>query len=419
MKIIKRKNNECYLGNPTPGVINGEAGTADIWDNIVKVKGYKKSKIKKNKINKLIVEKNLYNNMIDKKDAAKISMLIEKYGAKTVKNKINEAFKSSKMNKYAKDIEDEHRSAKDVAVANRKERMDQAYKYHYKGDVDKIDGIHVYPWSKGKADRDAYEYDVRRIQQEYDTEIDSIIPNFKDLFKIYGMQFVDWSRVEDIDFTEYDIPQAALKFTRGNYFYKFIVFWEDENGKIAAITHGTDVIWARGIRRHVMHSLKAKDILDNLTIDKAYVVNVKNKNNRHEIRYKRQSAQQGMLLNTPEQNAKIIANNIERYKSIIAKNNISKFDDVDRNVRNAMKDIYRFIGNEANFDDNFADIEKLQKLSGNLLSEYKVFLRYKSYVENEDGTWFNTDKKISSMNEYRKTINVIIGEIDIIIYGKK
>ena len=83
------KNYECYLGNPIPGDINGDVGSADLWQSNFKIQKQSnkikgKNKYKNNKRNKM---KNL-------NDKNVLNALIEKYSVDGVLNAIDKLTES-------------------------------------------------------------------------------------------------------------------------------------------------------------------------------------------------------------------------------------------------------------------------------------------------------------------------------------
>jgi len=93
MKNIVKLNNECYLGNPTPGEIDGECGTADLWTPNFKVQ--KQIQSIKNKY------KNKKTKMKNFNDKEVLEALASKYGADKIKNFINEYNKSDIADDYS------------------------------------------------------------------------------------------------------------------------------------------------------------------------------------------------------------------------------------------------------------------------------------------------------------------------------
>lgn len=80
-------NNECYLGNPIPGEVDGDFGTADLWTSNFKVQKQSKQ-IKNNKYkNKKVKMKNL-------NDKKVLNALIEKYSVNGVLNAIDKLTES-------------------------------------------------------------------------------------------------------------------------------------------------------------------------------------------------------------------------------------------------------------------------------------------------------------------------------------
>lgn len=87
MKI--RRNNECYLGNPsTPADING-VGSADVWEPVTKIQT-KAYKIKNKYKNKKVKMKNL-------NDKKLLNQLVEKYTANGVLSAINRLYENEEF----------------------------------------------------------------------------------------------------------------------------------------------------------------------------------------------------------------------------------------------------------------------------------------------------------------------------------
>ena len=343
--------------------------------------------------------------------------LVAKYGKEEVLNTINEAFKSSQLNKFAKSIKDERREEKAGADARRMERNDKAYRFHYKGedvDMDKY-FFGMDSRNQGTANKDAYLRTGEDVQREYERELRDIIPSLDDLFDKYGANFIKWSEIEDTDFDGPFEPQYAGKYTRDSYNMQKVVFWVFKDGRVAAISTGKNVIYARDMfksfsgGRRSIYGVAAKDLATDNRIDKVYVINLKGKSDltdRYALHNKRVLSRRDRIENTPEQNEQIVKDNIERYKRIIAKNNLSKYDAVDKSVRNTIKDIAKYISLD---DSDLKIVYKLNKKIEEMLSAYDMFLYYKKDIETmsgSDASW-NQREIINYTTKIKSTINDI------------
>ena len=85
---LKLKN-ECYLGNPVPGEVNGKVGSPDIWNSAFKIQNQKNKKDNKYK-NKKVKMKNL-------KDRKILNQLVEKYTANGVLSAINRLYENEEF----------------------------------------------------------------------------------------------------------------------------------------------------------------------------------------------------------------------------------------------------------------------------------------------------------------------------------
>lgn len=352
--------------------------------------------------------------------------LVEKYGKDEVLNTINEAFKSSQLSKFAKSIKDERREAKAAADARRLERNDKAYRYHYNGEDVEMDQFFygMNRDNKGAGDKDAYLRTGQDIQRSYEREIHDIIPSLNTLFDTYGGNFIKWSEIEDTDFAGPFEPEYAGKYTRDTYNMTKVIFWILKNGRVAAITTGKNVIYARdmfkgwsGSRRRGSYSANPKDLAKDDRIDSAYVINLKGKSdltNRYKMHSDRLLSRRDMIENTPEQNAQIVKNNIERYKRIIAKNKLTQYDEIDKSVRNAIKDIAKYISLD---DSNLKVVFKLNKQVQTLLSFYDDFLYYKKNIETMSGSDASWNQRY--IKENAANIKSVISDINKLLEENK
>lgn len=85
---LKLKN-ECYLGNPVPGEVDGEVGSPDIWNSEFRIQNQKNKKTNKYK-NKKVKMKNLNDKKI-------LNQLVEKYTANGVLSAINRLYENEEF----------------------------------------------------------------------------------------------------------------------------------------------------------------------------------------------------------------------------------------------------------------------------------------------------------------------------------
>ena len=403
-----KKFNECELGNPSfPSDMTG-IGSPDKWDNVLSIQKqnnkYKNKKIK----------------MRNRSDKATLDNLVEKYGKTEILKKIDEAFSSSKLQNYDAAIRKNNRDVEAKAQNDRREKMDRLYKQHY--DRKNFEGPRVgyYDYVEDDAERNRryYEWNAKDVQDNFKKFITkNKLESLNSLLKKYGLHTIDWSNVQDDDFGE-TTKERARKFARNNYYGVYILFWEDSDGRIFAITSGTNVLHVRYPLRVKgkwnTDDTKVKDLIEDPNVETVYVLNVgdhyKNWSNK---RLERNTAKSGMQNRTASENDNIRNENINRYKRIIAQNNISKFDIIDKTVRKAVKDAATYYSLD---DANLNVVFKIGKKVEAMLSQYSEFCRVRSQVKSADSTndsrWYgNVDFYNNKLKGMEKLIDDIVNDI--------
>ncbi len=358
------------------------------------------------------------------KDLKALRGLVEKYGADVIKSEINEAFKSDFIrkvdNKFRKDYTEKGAEAR----AKRDDKLDRARRWHFEGeDVDTRDLYNTI--DRGARNEEAYKSTVQWINYEFDSELRSskLVKSLKSLFDKFGLHFVEWSKVEDVNIGQC-APMDAIKYSRRDKEYKFIVFWEDEKGDIIAITSGPTIVWAKRSYRDYKSRNLVKDIAMDWRTNNAYILDVRQYNKRYEKSSDRKLARQGQILNTSDDNRAIARENINRYKMIIAKNKIERFDNIDRDVKQILKDsteFYKAFDNVSadNVRDYIITTRKVSELVDKLLVRYQAFcVRRKTLMDANDKIYsadeLNRELKASetdiynTINALRNTLNEIL-----------
>ncbi len=289
-----------------------------------------------------------------------------------MKKYIKEAFNSNILRGIEKGLSTEHREGRAKAAARKNNRLERAKRFHVDGeDVDTNDLFHTWPEDKGKNNEYSHNQTISSIEYDYKSEINNLMPNIKEIFSRSTLNFVDWDKVSDDDFISLE-PADVRKYGRDNYYGTHILFWIDDKDRLAAVSTGKFIIWARNNYRWRERD-KFSDLMTDKYMKTVFVLNTQNNNTANKRAIERRTNRYGRLENTEEQNRIIAANNIERYKSIIAKNNISKFDDTDRVVKVALKLTTKFFIDTDNITpDNALSVQqrvvKVNKLIENILS---------------------------------------------------
>jgi len=352
--------------------------------------------------------------MKSNKDKQILKTLIEKYGKKELNSYINEAFKSDILRSIDKSNKEKNERIRRAADDARNARVQRANKFHYDGE-DGLDNqsAHEYLWGmdsrfKGKGDRDAYMRTTDDISRMYKRDLEKIKPNIKLLFNKYGANDIKWSEVTDNDFISLT-PAAARKYTRDNYRDKFILFWIDKENGLYAITNGKVVAWTIKELDDWKHGSKVSDIASYGDALKVYVLRINGDNDPINGRVKQHGARElnrrDSIENTPQQNARIAAQNVERYKRIIAENNLTKFDSVDKDVRNMVKASGVYISQD---DADLNVVVTLGTRIKEMLSYYSEFLRLKNYVGDKKQLWYSADELNNRLNSQKLKINDVI-----------
>lgn len=319
-----------------------------------------------------------------------LGALLEKYGKDKVLEVVNEAFKSDRMRNYDDRIRKHNKGIADKAKADRLSRMDRLYKKYY--DPKNFDGNNNYLDYNVRSDdpeinRRRYENGASDIQYAFNNFMrDNKINSLHSILNKYGLNYIDWHNVSDEDFIQVD-KSKVRKYTRD---WNYVVFWEDKNDNIFAITREKSILY---IRRSLKtkgrwHSdnTKIKDLIEDGNVGGAIVLDV-SKFDTSSLKTSRSNARYGMIDRTPQQNDRIRIENINRYKRIIAQNNISKFDVIDKDVRNAVKKFATFTSND---DADLNVVFKANKLVGELLSYYADFTEHRRDLKKSSSTNDNT-----------------------------
>ena len=311
-----------------------------------------------------------------------LSTLLKKYGKDKVLEVVNEAFKSDRMRNYDDKIRKYNKGIADKAKADRLSRMDRLYKKYY--DPENFDGDNNYLDYNVRSDdpetnRRRYEYGASDIQYAFDRFMrDNKIDSLHSILNRYGLNFIDWHNVSDEDFIQVD-KSKIRKYTRS---WNFVVFWENRDGNIFAITRDKNVLYiTRSLRtkgRWNTDNTKIKDLIEDGNVGGAIVLDV-SKFDTSSLKTSRSNARRGMIDRTESQNDLIRKENINRYKRIIAQNNISKFDIIDKDVRAAVKKFAVFTSND---DADLNIVRKANKLVDELLTYYADFTEHRNDLKN-------------------------------------
>ena len=307
-----------------------------------------------------------------------LSALVEKYGKDKVLEVVNEAFKSDRMRNYDDRIRKHNKGIADKASADRLSRMDRLYKKYY--DPDNFDGDNNYLDYNVRSDnpetnRRRYENGASDIQYAFDRFMrDNKIDSLHSILNKYGLNYIDWHNVSDEDFIQVD-KSKIRKYTRS---WNFVVFWEDRDGNIFAITREKSILYIRRSLRTKgswnTDNTKIKDLIEDGNVGGAIVLDV-SKFDTSSLKASRSNARRDMIDRTKNQNEQIRQKNINRYKRIIAQNNISKFDVIDKDVRNAVKNFAAFTSTD---DADLNVVLKANKLVSELLTYYANFTDHRN-----------------------------------------
>ncbi len=322
-------------------------------------------------------------------DKMLLNNLVKKYGKDKVLEVVNEAFKSDRMRNYDDKIRKHNKGITDKAKSDRMSRMDRLYKKYY--DPENFDGDNSDLDYNDRSDnpetnRRRYETTASNIQYAFDRFMkDNKIDSLHNILNKYGVNYIDWHNVSDEDFIQVD-KSKIRKYTRG---WNFIVFWEDRNGDIFAITRDNNVLYIRrSLRkgRYNADKTKIKDLIEDSNVSGAIVLDA-SKYDTSSLRRSREDARHGMIDRTKNQNEQIRQQNINRYKRIIAQNNISKFDVIDKDVRSAVKNFALFTSND---DADLNVVLKANELIGELLKYYANFTAHRRYLKKASSADDNT-----------------------------
>ena len=369
--------------------------------------------------------------MINRKsDKILLENLVSKYGKNELvdivkKYQTNEAFGSNIIRDMKRRHEEHNKAVKKDAFDERNRRINALNRYSYgKDDAAKGEiGTYNTGWIKdkeGKLDREEYEIAASRIQ---DDAMDKIRRGkVDDIKKFLSNEYsrgskVQWDKVTDDDITFYskDDISKVRKFTNnGNYYVIFI----NNNDFAVAYSNGLGTIrncaYSYG-RRH--GEVKFIDIKEDPRIKGAYVIDISNLST-YDMRAERSNRQYGRLENTPKQNAQIAKNNIERYKKIIASNNISQFDKVDTDVKATFKAMLEKMAEYNLNSEDYSEISnvqykinKLSKLINELLENYRWFANYRNDLKNKSGH-SSVDNIKDSVLSYRRRVYEVINKFN-------
>lgn len=366
--------------------------------------------------------------MINRKsDKILLENLVSKYGKNELidivkKYQTNEAFGSSIIRDMKRRHEEHNKAVKKSAFDERNRRIDALNRYAYGKDDAARDEIGTYNrgWIKdkeGKLDRKQYDFAADDIQRDAEDKIrkgkvDDII-NFLSSGKYPGGTSVQWDKVTDDDITFYskDNISKVRKFTNNKDYYVIFI-----NNKDFAVAYSNGLGSIRNCsydygRRH--GEVKFIDIKNDPRIKGAYVVDITNLSARN-MQDERSLRQSRRLENTPEQNAQIAKNNIERYKKIIASNNISQFDKVDTDVKATFKLMLEKMAEYNLNSEDFRGISDIQtkinnisKLINELLEKYRWFANYRNDLKNKSG-WGSVDDVKESVLRYKSYVYGVI-----------
>lgn len=319
-----------------------------------------------------------------------LSALVEKYGKDKVLEVVNEAFKSDRMHNYDDRIRKHNKGIADKAKADRLSRMDRLYKKYY--DPENFDGDNSDLDYNTRSDnpetnRRRYENGASDIQYAFNNFMrDNKIDSLHSILNKYGLNYIDWHNVSDEDFIQVD-KSKIRKYTRS---WNFVVFWEDRDGNIFAITREKSILYIRRSLRTKgswnTDNTKIKDLIEDGNVGGAIVLDI-SKFDTSSLKTSRSNARRGMIDRTKSQNDLIRKENINRYRRIIAQNNISKFDVIDKDVRNAVKKFATFTSND---DADLNIVLKANKLVGELLSYYANFTEHRADLKKSSSADDNT-----------------------------
>ena len=344
------------------------------------------------------------------KDRNILKSLLEKYGKDELINAVNEAFKSSKLLNYTDAVKKHNKAVIDKAAADRKERVeklnrkyfdpsnyegDDAYTKRYFYDYDPEDEV---------SKRRRYDWSIESIKRDFNSFIDNgKLEELNKYFNRYGFNSVDWSQVTDEDFVEIDKSQAR-KYARDTRWSEFILFWEDEAGKVFAVSRGTTVLYTieslRVKGRWGVDNTKIKDLIESPKTVKVFALNVqKHDATRNEKEIQRKLNRHGRMLRTEDENKEIRNQNIKRYKRIIAQNNIEKFDVIDKTVRKTVKDCATYYLED---DSDLNTVKKIGSEVDKLLVFYANFCDNRNKVKSADTK--SDTSRWASASEYNRNV---------------
>lgn len=370
--------------------------------------------------------------MINRKsDKILLENLVSKYGKNELvdivkKYQTNEAFGSNIIRDMKRRHEEHNKAVKKDAFDERNRRINALNRYSYGKDDAARDEIGTYNrgWIKdkeGNLDRREYDRAAQDIQRDAldkirKGKVDDII-NFLSNGKYSSGTKVQWDKVTDDDITFYskdNISKVRKFINNGNYYVIFI----NNNDFAVAYSNGLGSIrncaYSYG-RRH--GEVKFIDIKEDPRIKGAYVIDISNLST-YDMRAERSNRQYGRLENTPEQNAQIAKNNIERYKKIIASNNISQFDKVDTDVKATFKAMLEKMAEYNLNSEDYREISNVQykinnlsKLINELLENYRWFASYRNDLKNKSG-YSSVDNIKDSVLSYRRRVYEVINKFN-------
>lgn len=362
------------------------------------------------------------------KDKELLEGLVTKYG-KNKLEKIVEAFGSSRL----RDIKNAHdaynKNVRTAAGKRRNERINALNRYAYQRDEEALDKIGrwidtdaLIDKETGKVNRKRYEYHAKDIQNDMNYEVrNNELENFINIVKrgfgSYVPYNLDKITDDDIQIFGPNEIKKTRKYTKDSDYW---VIYLDAKNTVVATANGHGITYSRSsYGRRYNSEVKFIDIANDANILQAYVVNVAGQS-AVAVRGQRWNQQKGIIKNTPEDNKRIAAENIERYKQIIAANGISKFDKIDIAVKDALKVCISALAKNSDVDGTSyssvgktkATVADLTKLMNDLLNAYQWFADYREDIREKKNSWNDTDTKTSRMKDEANKVLIIIKKID-------
>lgn len=247
---------------------------------------------------------------------------------------------------------------------------------------------------------------------------------------------IEWSKVKDSDFEEYNEEDAITQLkrmasNRSTHFNGLAIpVWEDEDGKdeyrsLLYTSYWGDLYYFSLISAYGKYygkntSLKPKDVEDYVSrCKKVYILNLTKRKDlsTDDKKASRAQAQSGIVYNTENYYKTVAENNRERYAKLAAQLKQKKYADdgisekVERYVNKGLEFVKTFSKDPIKYAKYEYDIKNLVEASAKLLSNYSNYMGSK--LSSASGRAYSWDR--DNFGKMKEVISTSCKNIDTMI----